>query len=676
LTVRISLWDDVVKGHARRIIEGDIDPDRAVPPGWGLEDFETLNKELLGMRITSNRERRAAGLMGALAVAGTVALMAWGSAPSAAHRALAPGLGKTGAIRFTDLAGKAHSSAEIAAHRATVFVFASAQCPISNLYMPRVQTLADAYAARGVEVFLVYSDVQESAAEIAGNVKAHGMTLTAIKDNGAALADRLGATYTPQAVVVDSSGAIRYRGRIDDNAVATRVATRDLNEALDAVLTGQAVAHPTVRAFGCVIRRAHLSAVATVAGAPTYARDVAPILRAKCEGCHRPGQVAPFSLQNYKQASAWAPDIKRYTQNGQMPPWKPTCGYGQFADEQAVSLTDRQRATLARWADAGAPLGDVKQLPPTRQFVTGWELGQPDIVLQPARPYNLAADGDDVYRNFVIKTDFPEERWVQGVVVHPGNRSIVHHVIIYVDGMQMSDKLEGKDKDGQPGYTSFGGPGFLPTGALGGWVPGNSPRFLPDGVGRRLPKGARLVIQVHYHKNGRPETDQTQVALYFAKSTIDKEARDKFAINFGFRIEPNDPNCAAEAETTLADSCHVLDVTPHMHWLGHDMKVWATLPDGTEKPIIWIKDWDFNWQETYRLKTPLALPAGTKVHMLAHFDNSARNLHNPNRLHPRVTTWGESTTDEMCIAFLAVTRDDQHLAANPTAVQTTAFAAH
>ena len=366
-----------------------------------------------------------------------------------------------------------------------------------------------------------------------------------------------------------------------------------------------------------------------------------------------------------------------------MPPWKPTPGYGEFKDSDKRVLTDAELATIAKWADSGAPAGNPKDAPPPARFARGWRLGEPDIVIQPSAAYHLSADGDDVYRNFVVKTNFAEDRYVSGVEVRPGNSAVVHHMIAYIDGKPAngeyaSEKLDGKDHDGQPGYTSFGGPGFNPTGMLGGWAPGNDPYLFPDGVAQIVPRGSRIVIQVHYHKDGKPETDLTRLGVHFCKTTVEKLVTGGLDINFSFRIPPGAEHYEAKgtwitgsgsdinmSHSELTSDQHILAITPHMHLLGREMKVWATLPDGTEKPLVWIKDWDFNWQMTYFLKEPLAAPKGTKIHMVAYYDNSANNPRNPNRLNPKTVGWGESTFDEMCIAFVTATRDDEHLAINP-----------
>jgi peroxiredoxin len=585
---------------------------------------------------------------------------------------------------FSDLQGKRYTESTFSTHPATVFLFISSQCPVSNVYSPRLNAVESAYSKQGVLVIGVYSDRQESAQAVALSAKQHGLTFPIVKDDRNSIADSLHATATPTAIVIDSHSRIVYSGRIDDNPVATHVTSHDLTNALDDVLHGRPVAKSQAPGIGCLIRRVSAPAHAAP-GIPTYARDIAPILRSRCEGCHRDGEVAPFSLQTYEQASAWAPDLKRYTQNHQMPPWKPTPGYDEFKDADKRVLTDSELATIAKWADSGAPLGNPKDTPPPAKFVKGWRLGEPDMVIQPSAAYRLSADGDDVYRNFVVKTNFSEDRYVSGVEVRPGNSAVVHHMIAYIDGTPVngeyaSERLDGKDHDGQIGYTSFGGPGFNPTGMLGGWAPGNDPYLLPDGVAQIVPRGARIVIQVHYHKDGKPESDLTRLGIHFCKTTVDKLVAGGLAINFGFKIPPGAEQYEVKSmwltgasssegidmsHEELTSDQHILAVTPHMHLLGKEMKVWATLPDGTEKPLVWIKDWDFNWQMSYFLKEPLAAPKGTKIHMVAYYDNSAKNLRNPNRLKPKPVGWGESTFDEMCIAFVTTTRDDQHLNINP-----------
>jgi len=550
---------------------------------------------------------------------------------------------------------RADAPAQVAAaHKATVYVFLSTQCMVSKVYAPRLNALARDYGKRGVAIIGVFSNIQEGQAEVAAFAKSHAFAFPTVRDADASLAAKYGATMTPQAFVVNSVGQTVYQGRIDDNADSTQVHHRDLAAAIDAVLAGKPVLHPKLAAFGCILRR---PAEHIASSQITYARDVAPILAQNCETCHRAGQIGPMPLTSYVQAAAWRGDIKRYTESRQMPPWKADPGAGDFQDSRRLSNHDV--ATLAKWADAGAPEGDPKDIPAPPHFRDGWPLGQPDLVLQPSRPYHLEADGSDVYRCYVIPTDFTHDRYVSAVDVQPGNRSIVHHVIAFIDGTGASANLDGHEKE--PGYTSFGGVGFTPTGSLGGWAPGITAHALPDGVATEVPAGARIVLQVHYHKDGKPETDFSRIGLYFAKTEVQKTLHI-IPIIHGLDIPAGDSRYTV---TTLGVPSpvdfHLLAVTPHMHLLGRAMKLTAILPSGEKVPLISVSDWDFNWQATYFYKKPIAFPKGTRVEITATYDNSAHNPRNPNS-PPKATTWGEQTTDEMCIAFLHYTLDREHLA--------------
>lgn len=386
---------------------------------------------------------------------------------------------------------------------------------------------------------------------------------------------------------------------------------------------------------------------------PTYAADVAPILNRHCAPCHREGEVAPFSLIGYDNAKKWATMIAVATGQSKMPPWKPVHGYGEFLDENRLTAT--QIATLRAWAEAGAPRGDRSQEPPTPVFSNGWALGKPDVVLTLPKPYQLAADGPDVYRHFVTH-EFTQTTWVRGIDVRPGNRRIVHHVIAFLDRTGQSTKLEANTHDGQPGYSSFGGPGFVPSGTLGGWAPGQQSRFTPEGTAFRVPAGTRLVLQVHYHPDGKAETDQTKVALYTTTAPNLKEMRLKWDFNLTIAIPPGAKAHKEVYDETVHANATIYGVMPHMHLLGKSMKAWVTQPDGTVEPLVFIDDWDFNWQLTYMLKRPLHVEKGAKLHVEAVYDNSADNPNNPNQ-PPKRVTFGEQTTDEMFLFILAYTLD-------------------
>ncbi len=312
---------------------------------------------------------------------------------------------------------------------------------------------------------------------------------------------------------------------------------------------------------------------------------------------------------------------------------------------------------MTRWADAGALEGDPKDLPIRPEFAEGWRLGEPDLVLEMPEPFEVAAKGTDVFRCFVIPTGLTEDRTVAAVEFRPGNRRIVHHALFFLDTTGRARKLE--EQDDGPGYQSFGGVGVTPTGGLGGWAPGFNQRRLPEGVGRLLKAGSDLVLQVHYHPTGKSETDRSSIGVYFTKTPVSatKILAPVPLINRDIAIEPGDSHYRRTTRFTLPVAAHAYGITPHMHWLGKEMKVTARRPDGQDVPLIWIKDWDFNWQNLYVFAEPVALPAGTTIELQAFYDNSADNPRNPSHPPQRVT-FGEQTTDEMCLCGLHVVPDD------------------
>ena len=392
------------------------------------------------------------------------------------------------------------------------------------------------------------------------------------------------------------------------------------------------------------------------AGAPTFDKDIAPIVFKNCAVCHRSGEVAPFSLLTYNDVSKRAKQIARVTGEKIMPPWKAEPGFGEFANDR--HLTAQQISTFQQWAAAGEPEGDAVDLPATPKFPEGWTLGKPDIILEPDEDYTLGAEGGDLYRCFVIPTKLTEDHYISAIEVRPGNRKVVHHVIVHFDTTGRARELDAQDPG--PGYTSFGGVGFKSGGMIGGWAPGNFPSFLPEGIGRFMPKNADLVVQVHYHRSGKVETDRTKVALYFSKGPVDKRLRAFPLAKLSLRIPAGDSNYVVRASLPVKFDVTAYRVTPHMHLLGREMKLTATLPDGTLIPLVHVQNWDFNWQTGYDLKPPLHLPAGSRVDLEARYDNSSGNPLNPNN-PPRLVTWGEQTTNEMCVAFLGFTLDREHL---------------
>jgi hypothetical protein len=405
------------------------------------------------------------------------------------------------------------------------------------------------------------------------------------------------------------------------------------------------------------------SATAPALEPPTFNDEVVRILQARCQTCHRPGEHAPLPLLTYRDAYTQRDDILDAVKGRVMPPWKPVAGFGEFVEPRRLS--ELELTTLVRWIEAGAPEGDPAKLPPPLVFPKGWTLGPPDHVLEMAEPYTVPARASDVYRCFVIPTSFPEDRWVTKVEYAPGDRKLVHHILTYVDTTSAAEALDRAEAG--PGYTCFGGPGFAPAGGLGGWAPGVGPRVMAAGVGMLLPKGANVVVQMHYN-NGAAEsrTDRTRVALHFAKGPIDKRQRSIPILNGTFTIPPGERRHEVSASWTVPPgwNVHANSITPHMHLLGREMKVTATYADGTVRQLVYIDDWDFHWQGNYTFVQPIPLPGGTRIDMTAVFDNSAENPRQPTR-PPRPVRWGDGTADEMAIVFLGVTVDNERIGWQP-----------
>jgi hypothetical protein len=369
---------------------------------------------------------------------------------------------------------------------------------------------------------------------------------------------------------------------------------------------------------------------------PSFARDIAPILFRHCTECHRMGGSAPFALQSYSDARRRARQIAEVTRSRFMPPWRAKPGFGEFAD--ARLLTQAQIQTLQLWAAQGAPQGRSADLPPLPKFSDGWRLGKPD-------------EGMDITRCFVLPLHLTADTWVRAVEFRPQNPRLVHHALIFPDTAHMARMLQARSSD--VGYASMGGPGLIPGNALGDWMPGSLPTFLIPGVARRLKAGVDLVVMIHFHPDGRPETEQSSIGLYLSKAPPSRQfAVVPLGANRIF-ILPGVKNYQVRAVFTLPVDVEAVGILPHAHYVCTAIKSTATLPDGTLKPLLWIEDWDYDRPDRYRYSHPIDLPAGTRITAEFTYDNSADNPRNPNS-PPRFVMWGAQTMDEMAGLWLQV----------------------
>ncbi len=371
--------------------------------------------------------------------------------------------------------------------------------------------------------------------------------------------------------------------------------------------------------------------------APTFSHDVAPILYSRCVSCHREGGVAPFPLVTYAAAAKRARLIATVTAKRYMPPWLPSEPHFQHE----TRLSTAEIALLANWAAAGAPEGNPHEIPPPPKVPVGWPLGKPDLETVVRTPFNIPADGPDLYQCFVIPAPATNNHWVRAIDIRPGNTKVVHHVIVFQDTTRSARK-----RDTGGGYPCFGTPGFLPARGLGGWTPGALPFRMPDDIPSLFHGTGDLVLQIHYHPSGKPEVDRTRIALYFAAQPPARRLMDVPLGSNRIDIAPGDPAFKVTDHFTVPVDVDAIGIIPHAHYVCKIMYAYAVLPDGTRRTLLRIPDWNFDWQRQYRYAVPIRLPADTRIEMEFTYDNSAANPRNPNHPPARIT-WGPATTDEM-----------------------------
>lgn len=387
----------------------------------------------------------------------------------------------------------------------------------------------------------------------------------------------------------------------------------------------------------------------------TFSKQIAPILYRYCAPCHRPGEAGPFSLLSYDDARKRGAQIAAVTARRYMPPWPPEPGYGDF--EGSERLTDEQIDLLARWVKSGMPEGDQAAEPQPPHFVEGWQLGKPDLVLHMRRPYQMAASGEDVFRNFVVPVELKETRYIRAMELRPGSKRVVHHANLIVDRARMLRLRDGAD--GKPGFPGMdveteSSSEFDPDSHFLFWKPGSPPQVEPDDMGWKLDPGSDLIVNLHLQPSGKPESVDVAVGLYFAERPAKRfpmllQLEDDGALD----IPAGDSRFVVTDHLKLPVAVDLLAIYPHAHYLGKQIDAWAELPDGVRRPLIRINDWDINWQATYTYKDPISLPAGTTVAMRISYDNAVNNPRNPNH-PPKRVHGGNRSVDEMGHVWLQV----------------------
>jgi hypothetical protein len=380
--------------------------------------------------------------------------------------------------------------------------------------------------------------------------------------------------------------------------------------------------------------------------APTYSKDIAPILNKRCISCHSQTNIAPFSLIGYQNARKWAPAIADVTRINYMPPWKAKAGYGEFRDDP--TLTTAEKELISRWSKSGAPEGNPSDAPPVPALTADWRMGTPDMIISPELPTKIPASGSDFFRDYLVDPKITEPTWVRIVDFRPQQQGTVHHIIPQLVNKEQAEKCAKiKFDHDDKSWEQMSVDGIKTYNKLGFWSTGAPPFVSPDGTAFLIKPGDQFLLDVHYKPKGKPETEQIRVALYFMEEKPKEEMGVEVVASGGIYLQPGDANTRVyaigdkiESETT------VYAVWPHMHYNGRTFKAWVKYPAGYSKPLVCIDDWDPEWQLLYYLKHPLKLPIGSQVFVTGTYDNSANNPRNPHS-PPKVVVSGDSSKDEM-----------------------------
>ncbi len=591
-------------------------------------------------------------------------------------------------------AGVEWSLDDVADQQLVVVAFLGTECPLAKLYGPRLAELQRQYEDKGVAFVGINANTQDSLAEITAYVTKHKISFPMLKDVGSRVADQFKAERTPEVFLLDEKRTVRYHGRVDDQYLIGlsryKVKRRDLALAIDELLAGKPVSVSHTDPIGCHIGRPSRN---EPKGDITYSKDIAPIINSHCVECHRKGEVAPFALGSYDDLIGWEEtilEVIRTKGRNSMPPWYASTKHDHGGFSNDARLTVQQKALLEKWVDNGMPEGDRSQLPSPPQFAKGWKIPEPDQVIKIRdTPFNVAANNVIEYQYFEVDPGWDEDKYVTATEVRPDNAAVVHHVIAYIVPPGEKGKQEAKNRH-----------------MLVGYAPGATPRIMDKGTALRVAAGSTLLFEMHYTPNGTVQTDLSYIGVKFTeKEKVTKLFRGGAALNGSFKIPAGavgvDPDWTFSSDDWTSeenrnlvpdrkfkpakgtfgpeDRPHhapiivrappirraqmLLDMTPHMHLRGKYFKYVAMFPDRTERTLLEVPNYDFNWQLTYKLAKPLFLPKGTVVRCEAGFDNSENNPALNDKApedeeyhYEKAVSWGRQSWHEMMIGFFS-TRD-------------------
>ena len=528
---------------------------------------------------------------------------------------------------------EAHDLYRLSDAKAVVLVSTGVGCPIARSMVPALKALRDRYAAQGVEMFLVDSNLQDSRDAIAAEAKEYGIDIPILMDSNQLVGEALGVTRTAEVFVINpKTWAVAYHGPISDAADygVQKAATKDFaNEALAAVLAGKPAMAATQASKGCLVdfpERTKRAAFAKI----SYVKDIAPILEAKCVACHEEGGIGPFAMTNYAMVKGFSPMIREVIRTDRMPPYNADPHVGKFSDDK--SLTPKEIKTIVHWVEAGSPRGEgTDPLGAKKHVAPEWPLGKPDLVLNvPA--YTIPASGVVDYQHPYAVNPLTEGKWLRASTIKVESRQGVHHIL--------TGYMTEIPKPGQAFENKWGV-------SVGGYAVGAESEISPKNVGAYLPPGGAVGFQTHYTPYGKEVTDHSQVALYFYKASEKPEMvmHNSVIVNNSIVLPANDGHHQETTYITVPHEMLLYSAFPHAHYRGASADLWLRTPDGAEKLLLSLPRYDFSWQRAYTFADPVKVPAGSKL--IAHFiyDNSKRNPNNPDS--NKTVVWGDQSWEEM-----------------------------
>ena len=562
--------------------------------------------------------------------------------------------------RKVDVEGKVHHlGIENKKSYPVTLVFLEVGCVISQRMIPDLNTIYETAQKNDVKFYGVISNHKATWQEAQQFKKEYGIQFPLLFDSNGDLAKRVKPTVVPESFVFDNKDQLKYHGRINDlfvdlGKINNNPRHNDLLDAVKAVATGQTISNPHQPAKGCIFQ-----AWPKENNEITYNKEIEPIVRANCNGCHRPNDIAPFSLLNYNDVARRGSMIEFVTRKKYMPIWKGEKGYGQFTNEH--TLSDHEIKLIGQWVKSDMKEGKKEDLLPQPKLANGeWKLGKPDLILE-MEPYNLPASGEDQYRVFVMKGKIPKGKTIRAVDFKPGDPAVVHHSTIFID---YTGKLSKYDKaDPKPGYDAFEQGGTMEFGSavpICGWAPGVGPYSYPDDVGFYVENNAQLAFENHYHLSGKATTDKSYIGIYYADKPVTKYITGSIIGSQQLQITAQESNFKKSIWVYVPNDIELYDLTPHMHYIGKSVTINVQFPDGSIKNLLKLNDWDLRWQSVYTLRELTYIPKGSIIKADFTYDNSDDNANNP--FYPaQEMYWGWGSSDEMCevyFSYIPVNKND------------------